>query len=313
MFDLRKYRVMAIAMSLILLLSACGPSAAQDLVISTAVAQTVQAGESLTQIANVPTSTPQALPTELNTAQAVTPTSAPTLASAPADPSCVSAKLIGENPPDGAILKPGEYFWKTWTLQNTGTCTWDTSYKLIFWSGDLLGGLESYALPEPVAPNEQKDITIYLQAPFTEGNFAGYWRILTPWNASFGVGQYSQSMYVQIMTSNERRPGYGITGVTYNIVRDPPTGCPQFVWYTIYATISTNGPYEFTYYWQQIDDNNGPKEDVVFTKADSITVYRKWRARVGDNPNPQWMQIIVIAPEYIEYEKAVFQHNCPRP
>jgi hypothetical protein len=312
MFDLRKYRILAIAISLILTISACGPSAAQDSVISTAVAQTVQAGESMTENANLPTFTPQAIPTDSITASAITPTSAPTLSSAPTDPSCVSAKLVGEDPPDNAILKPGEYFWKTWTLQNTGTCTWDTAYKLIFWSGDLMGGLISYALPEPVAPTEQKEIAIYLQAPATEGTFTGYWRIQTPWNASFGVGQYSQSLYVQILTSTVKKPGYGITSVTYDIVRDPPIGCPQFVWYTISATISTNGPYEFTYFWQQIDDNNGPKENVSFTKADSITVSRKWRARVGDNPNPQWMRIVVTGPDYYEYDKAIFQHDCPK-
>lgn len=311
MSEFQRFRVVAVWVSFVLIVSACGSPAEQDSVISTAVAQTVQAGDSLTQLASQPTITPQVTLTAATPSMVdVTPTSAPTLSSAPSDPNCVSASLVGENPPDGAILKPGEYFWKTWTIRNTGTCAWDSSYKLVYWNGDLMGGLSSYPLPEGVAPNEQKDISIYLQAPATEGNFTGYWRIQTPWNGNFGVGAYSQSLYVQIFTSDDRRINYGITGVTYEILRDPAVGCPPFIWFTVNATISTNGPYEFTYYWQQIDDNNSQRHDVIFTKADSITVTRKWRARPSDNPNPQWMRIVVTAPEYYEYEKASFQHNC---
>jgi hypothetical protein len=312
MSEFRKYRVLAVFVCFVLINSSCAPSAQQDSAISTAVAQTVQAGESLTKIASRLTSTPPStLPSETPAVLATTPTSVPTLASAPSDPNCIKAALVGEDPPDGAILTPGQYFWKTWSLQNTGTCTWDTSYKLVFWNGDLMGGLASYPLPEGVAPNEQKDISIYLQAPPAEGNFTGYWRIQTPWNADFGVGPNSQSLFVQVSTSTANKPEYGITSVTYEILRDPPTGCPEFIWFTVNATISTNGPYEFSYFWQQIDDNNSRVMDVKFTKADSITVSRQWRARPYDNPRPQWMRIVVKEPEYKEYDMATFQHDCP--
>ena len=93
------------------------------------------------------------------------PTNASTLAAAPSDPNCVSATLIGENPPDGTVLKPGEYFWKTWTLLNTGTCAWNTTYNLVYWSGDLLGGLTSYPAAYDVLPNEQKYFHLFASPP----------------------------------------------------------------------------------------------------------------------------------------------------
>ena len=310
MSDFAKCSALAILISVVLSASACGSSAQNEASISTAVAQTVQAGQSLTEVAIQPTVTPGAT-IESTSMPATTPTSAPTLASAPSDPNCVGANLVGENPPDGALLQPGEYFWKTWTLLNTGTCTWDSSYKLIFWSGELMGGLISYPLPIEVLPNEQKDISIYLKAPDTDGTFTGYWQLQTPWNANFGVGLSREPFYVQVIVSSDERPDYEITSVTYDIVRDPPTGCPTNVLYKVYATITTNGPIEFSYYWDQSDGNESAIKNLIFTEAGSRTISREWMVGKGDSPNTRWMQIIVTGSHAQEYEKASFENTCP--
>src|SRR5258706_10212245 len=42
--------------------------------------------------------------------------------------------------PDGTIFAPGAQFTKTWRLQNIGTCTWTSSYTLVFSSGDSISG-----------------------------------------------------------------------------------------------------------------------------------------------------------------------------
>src|SRR5688572_6743795 len=312
MFEFTKYKALVLLVSFVLVTSACGSPAQSESAISTAVAQTVQAGQSLTEIGILPTITiTPAATIESTLAPAITPTSAPTLASAPSDPNCVGANLVGENPPDGAILKPGEYFWKTWTLLNTGTCAWDTTYKLVYWSGDLMGGLISYPLPVEVLPNEQKDITIYLKAPETEGTFTGYWQLQTPWNANFGAGISKDPFYVQIVVSSDKKPEYGITSVTYDIVRDPPIGCPTNVLYTIYATITTNGPIEFSYFWDQSDGNESAEKNMIFTEAGSRTISREWMVGKGDSPNTRWMMIIVTGSHAHEFEKAQFENNCP--
>lgn len=305
-----KYKILPTITLLSLLLGACGPSSAQSQdQISTAVAQTVQAQNSLTEVAGVPTSTPAPVikpspTTDLNT----TSTPAPVVG----NPGCtVSAVLAAENPPDGALLQPGDNFWKTWSLTNTGTCIWDSSYKLIYSNGDLMGGLASYPLPEPIAPGETKDISIYLKAPDTVGTFTGYWLLQTPWQTSFGVGPSSIPFYVKVNVTSDVKPKYGITSVTYTINRNPETGCPTNVWYTIYATITTDGPYEFTFYWDQSDGNEGGTRHLIFTEAGSQTFSRVWKVGRGDSPNPRWMQIIVTSPKRQEFDKFVFQNNCP--
>lgn len=309
MFEYTKKKHFTILILLAILMSACGSSAQNQADISTAVAQTVVAQNSLTEIASLPTLTPvpstgaTSLPDVVGTS-----TTAP-IAGAPG--CTVSARLAGETPPDETLFKPGAYFWKTWTLENTGTCTWDGTYKLIYESGDLMDGLTSYPLVETVAPGEATDISIYLKAPATEGTYTGYWQIQTPWNATFGVGPTSNPFYVKVAVSDAKRLKYEITSVTYEIVRTPETGCPANVLYTVHAIITTNGPYEMQYYWDQKDGNESGLKSLVFTEAGAQTVSREWMVGRGDSPNPRWMQIIVVDPIYESFDRAVWPNTCP--
>ncbi len=317
MSDFRMYKILATLTAIALLVPACGSAQSQESIISTAVAQTVQASQSVTETAlpdvaaSIATQTPGVASSEVTLTPAITPTSPSTLVSAPPDPNCVKASLVSENPPDDVLLRPGEYFWKTWTLQNIGTCTWTTAYKLVFWSGDLMGGLASYALPDDVAPNEQKDISIYLQAPPTVGTFAGYWRVQTPWESNFGVGQYNDPIYVQVVVTDAKKLKYSATSVTYQDVRVPPVGCPTNVRHTIYATISVDGPAELHYHWEQSDGNGSDTKSYDFTEAGSLTVKREWMIGKGDSPNPRWIQIVVTAPQYQEFDQLPILNPCP--
>lgn len=310
MFGPRKYKLLNVLIGIAWLAAACGLPSQDQSSISTAVAQTVQARDSLTEVVSIPTTTPE-INSEASATPAVIPTSAPTLASAPSDPNCIGATLVAETPPDGVILKPGEYFWKTWTFMNSGTCAWGPSYELVYRSGDLMGGLVSYPLPEEVLPGEQKDISIYLKAPDTEGTFTGYWQFQTPWDATFGAGPYSEPFYVEVVVSSKEKPKFGITSITYEVVRDPAIGCPTNVLYTVYATITTNGPHKFEYFWNQSDENESGIKYMDFTEAGSQTISREWMVGKGDSPNPRWMRIVVMTPQRQGYGYAYILNNCP--
>ena len=310
MFKFRAQKFSFVMVCLAVFAASCAPSAQNESIISTAVAQTVQAEQQA-----LLTSTPQpplpTLPPTLTPAVVDTPTEGPTLVSAPSDLDCIHATLVDEYPPDRAVFKPDTQFTKTWTIRNDGTCTWDPSYKLIFWSGDILGGATYYNLPETVPPGDDIPISVLLVSPSAEGFYTGYWRLQTPWNAVFGVGQYSQAFYASIQVDKRPPQEAGILSVTYDIVRDPPTGCPANVLYTVYATITTNAAYDFNYFWQQKDGNESGVKNMVFDAAGSKTISRTWMVGKGNSPNDRWMQIIVVWPEYIEFDKAVFQNECP--
>ncbi len=310
MYVLRSHKISVVLICVALILAACGPSAQAESLISTAVAQTVEAGQQAPS-----TNTPQpplpTLPPTLTPAAVDTPTEGPTLSSAPSDADCIHASLIGEYPPDQAVFTPDTEFTKTWTIKNEGTCTWDPTYRLIFWSGEIMGGATYYNLPETVPPGDDISISVLLRSPSAEGFYTGYWRLQTPWNAVFGVGQYSQAFYATIQVDKRPKQEYSIVSVTYNIVREPPTGCPTNVLYTVYATFTTTGPLDFSYYWEQKDGNESAIKGLSFDAAGSKTISRSWMVGKGDSPNDRWMQIVVTEPDRIEFDKAVFSNPCP--
>jgi hypothetical protein len=246
------------------------------------------------------------------------PTFAPPTApgSAGAGQQCQAlANLVGETIPDGTIMQPGETFQKTWRLKNNGTCTWNSSYKIVYWSGDMLGGAYEYPLPATVAPGEEVEIPLSLVAPDSNGNYSGYWKLKSEWGTPFGVGQYDQPFYVQINVNDSLNPNYTVTNVTYTVERKPAAGCATNVWYYVHATISTNGPVTVKYQWLQSDGNNtkpdpGPNFTLKFTKADSITVTREWSFHLGASTGTKWMQLVIQEPEYQEYPQQTFLYDC---
>lgn len=315
MFELQKQKAFIVMLALALLLSACGGASQNQSEIATAVAQTVQAQNSLTQVVGLPTSTlvpsmPSLEMTATPGTDIILPTATNTLAP---NPGCtLSANLVQEDPPDGTLLKPGESFLKTWWLQNTGTCTWDSTYKLVYWDGDLIGAAVSYPLPVVVAPGETKEIAILLQAPAEEKQYRGYWRLKSPWGYDFGVGPGSQSFFVDIFVSSDPTTGYGVTSVSYDYARNPLGGCPSNpITYTFYAKITTNGPVKVRYYWLYSDGGRSETIPLVFEDAGTKTVSNTWLLKIADSKSePRSVSIVVTSPQQRQWGEITFTHIC---
>jgi len=309
---LQKIKFISLLTSLAVAASACSNASQNQSEIETAVVQTVEAQNILTKVSAPPTLTPVSSPQESPTLPPASPleTEPTNTPMAGANPGCVaSASLVAENPPDEILFSPGEYFWKTWTFLNTGTCYWDQSYSLVFWDGDIMGGLGSYPLPKGVAPNETFDISIYLQAPVTEGITSGYWRFKTPWGENFGVGPQNQSFFVQVNVSTNLKK-YEVISVTYKLDRDPPTGCPLNVRYTVTANVTTNGPTDFDYRWDQSDGNETGIKHYEVDSAETVSFKREWLISLNDNPVPRWINFIITGPKYKDFGPIVWEHDC---
>jgi hypothetical protein len=69
--------------------------------------------------------------------------------------------------PDGTSFAPGAAFTKTWRLKNIGTCAWNTSYALVYASGEKMGTTTVVNLPSSVAPGATIDLTVNMTAPTT--------------------------------------------------------------------------------------------------------------------------------------------------
>ncbi|GEM_PF-248123 len=103
---------------------------------------------------------------------------------------------------DGTLFAPGTPFTKTWRLKNSGSCTWTTSYKLIFQSGDQMGAPASINLPVNVAPEQTIDVSVPMTAPNNAGKYRGYWMLSNASGALFGLGENANSpFWVEINVS----------------------------------------------------------------------------------------------------------------
>jgi len=302
-----------------LLITACGAEnatePAQELnSIETAVAETlaaqnaVQSANTSTPAAPVFTQTPLVFSLTLTP---LAPIASPTLPTNTAKSKCASASLVSETIPDGQIFKPEAQFTKTWEIKNTSTCTWDTSYKIIFWNGDLLGGAYYYNLPQIVAPGQTFPISLLLIAPKEEATYTSEWMLQTPDSVEFGVGEYNAPFYAQIAVSAAAKPSYAVTKVDFKLVQDPPTGCPANINYIVYATITTSGPIEeLTYYWAQSDENNSSPKTIKIESATTTTLSREWQLHIGTNTGTRWFALVITDPVYQEYPRVEFTKTC---
>ncbi len=116
---------------------------------------------------------------------------------------CDRAQFIADlTVPDGTTFAPNTPFNKTWRLKNVGTCTWTTSYKMIFDTGDKMGGPDFVNMPTTVHPGQVVDLTVGLTAPNAGGPYRGYWKFQNSGGVPFGIGTGgTKSWWVDIWVS----------------------------------------------------------------------------------------------------------------
>jgi len=301
-------KILTLLTAITLLASACGSSQSDQSAMSTAVAQTVQAQNSAETASSPATLTPSPL-APLSTSVTVTAT----LPAGGAGLCTASASLVGETYPDGTIVQPGETFTKVWQVQNSGTCTWDSNWQLIYYGGDRMDGLTVYNFPQPAQPGQTVEVPVILRAPAENGTYTGEWMLKSPWGQSFGVGQYSVPMSVSIVVGSSTPENkktetvYGVTAVTYEVER---RCAPANTFYTITTYITTNGPIEVTFTWVQSDGNNQQNNRLNFTEATTKSAQREWSQHKTSSTNTRWVQVIVTSPTYQEHEKVVLPSLC---
>lgn len=179
----------------LLALAACGPATNDATAtpisidaIYTAAAQTLSA-----QMAGTSAAAPQVTPTPAPTGTAsitptpgIVPTSAVVIPPVSNTAGCNNSAYVSDvTIPDNTTIPPGQVFTKTWRIQNTGTCAWNTSYKIVFVTGDNLGGVTT-ALTQTIGPGTSADVSVIMTAPSTPKNYTGYWKLSSDAGQMFG-------------------------------------------------------------------------------------------------------------------------------
>ena len=164
---------------------------------------------------------PQVLPT---------PTPAPTSTSAP-PPACVDGLALVKHLTQESDMKPGQAFTKGWQIQNTGTCTWDTNYRLVFVSGYKMGG-EPVAVARQVNPGETYDLQINLIAPPRPGSYQGVWQMENGQGKAFGERLKVSVKVVGVPTVTPVPTQTPVAGISFTVDRTniKQGECVTFKW-----------------------------------------------------------------------------------
>ncbi|MBQ6342939.1 MAG: hypothetical protein IJI41_07450 [Anaerolineaceae bacterium] len=112
------------------------------------------------------------------------------------DPTCVDrfTYVSDITVPDGMVITPKTNFTKSWYITNSGTCTWNSKYKLVYTSGDQIGMSKSFDILAPnhfIQPGESLVVSANLSAPDhyqINNTFTSYWAIESDRGEVFGAG-----------------------------------------------------------------------------------------------------------------------------
>jgi len=86
---------------------------------------------------------------------------------------------------DGTVIEPGGRIDKVWKVKNTGTCSWEEGYLLVFYSGDQMRAPDYQALPG-TTPDKTTNVGVTLFAPFAPGTYTAVFRLKSPAGDYFG-------------------------------------------------------------------------------------------------------------------------------
>ncbi len=247
-----------------------------------------------------------------------TATVAPTQTSAPTNPALPSLTAVPAQPtavpptavpcdrvefvtdvtvPDNTGYGPGASFVKTWRIKNVGSCTWTTNYKMVFDSGEAMGGPASVALPGNVAPGQTVDLSVNLTAPSNPNTYQGFWKLQNASGVRFGMGSADKPWWVKIVVG-VTPVNFAVTSVNGSADNANWSGsCATAHTVTWTITIKASKAGTVTYYINRSDGANSSTQSVEFTEAGTKTVtytwtlsssYEGWIKLYVDNPNHQW-------------------------
>jgi hypothetical protein len=206
--------------------------------------------------------------------------------------------------PDDSPVLAGTNFTKTWRLKNIGTCSWTTSYALVFENGAVMNGPAVQALTGNINPAQTADVSVTLTAPAANGTYTGNWGLR---NAS---GVIFTHFYVRIKVDDGSGGPFAVTHVTYVLSTWNDVGhtnCPR-----VKASITTNRAGTVTYHWVR-SDSSASTQTLDFASAGTQTINYDWARGSANAGSPTWVGIYVDNPNHQDFGHLDFDTACTVP
>ncbi len=166
------------------LIASCAPTSTPTLFRPPTKSVPTEILSTTTPIARLPTKMPE------------TPTASISATPTPIPPCTNNLTFVSDlTIPDGTIVSPGTNIDKQWLVDNSGTCNWDSRYRLKWIGGDPLGAVTEQAL-YPARGGTQVNLRIIFTAPLEAGTYESAWQAFDQGGNAFG-----DPVYVDIVVS----------------------------------------------------------------------------------------------------------------
>jgi hypothetical protein len=181
-----------------------------DVTLTVPAQQLTSLAQTLTAIvvSSTPTTdqTPSSTPTPTIT---YTPSPTPTnFTPEPTEAPCNALRFVAHvTYPPGSIVQPDTGFFKIWSVQNIGSCTWTPGYSLVYHSGFQLGGQSPRYLGGYFQPGEFVQIGIQLYSNPQPNTYQSNWILKDAQGNTFGAGSGGdQPLLVEIIVPGQSQP-----------------------------------------------------------------------------------------------------------
>ena len=213
---------------------------------------------------------------------------------------CNWAKLVSETYADGTSININTNFNKTWRIINAGTCTWNSNYRIAFFSGNGMGSPASKLFGHNVAPGQTIDLILPLKVPVTAGTYKGYWHLYSDSNVDFTT---TYGIWASIIAVNPVGP-FAVTGVSSTVNNAAPAACPLPFVFT--STITTNTAGTVTYHWIRSDSAINAPQTKTFGAAGTQSVSYTWSLGASGS---FWVQLYIDSPNHQAFSQV--HVTCP--
>jgi hypothetical protein len=97
--------------------------------------------------------------------------------------------------PDGTTVSIGSTIDKQWVVNNSGSCNWDSGYRLKWISGDPMGANQEQFL-YPARAGTEVTLRILFTAPAAEGTYESAWQAYGSNGIAFGDPIYMKIVVI---------------------------------------------------------------------------------------------------------------------
>lgn len=133
------------------------------------------------------TSTAQAQPSATYTSTVGAQRTPSAIGTGSGTPGCLGLHFIRDATiPDNTQVNPAQVFTKSWLVQNSGTCPWQSGFQVVLIGGVAMGG-SPFQVTQTIGPGTTIQVSIKMAAPTNQTGIAqGTWMMTDTGGTRFG-------------------------------------------------------------------------------------------------------------------------------